>query len=140
PHPELFDGFVRFLTDVQTASDNAEALSLLIIFQLTVLGEFGSALVLNRCVNCSSSWNDSVKNIYFCSTANGLICADCEGAFVDKLRLSKPVADCLTQLRNLKNADERLLRGVEKVIIYHLTEILHKRPKMAKYFTASASQ
>lgn len=140
PHPELFDRFIQYLTDVQTAADNAEAISLLILFQLTVMSEFGSALVLNRCVNCSSAWTDSTRNIYFSSTANGLICHDCEAAFTDKLRLNSAVADCLTDLRNLKNAPARLLQGVEKVLIYHLTEILHKRPRMAKYFTTSLSQ
>ena len=134
PHAELFDSFLQYLSEVQLTQNNSEALAMLVLFQLTVLSEFGSRLILDRCANCSAKWTESERDTYFCSSANGLVCAGCESAYIDKIKLNKAVSNCLTDLRNLKNADQRVLREVEKIMIYHLTEILHKQPRLAKYF------
>ncbi len=134
PHIELFDSFVRFLTDVQETDDDRGALIILIVFQLTLLGDTGSGLVLDRCANCRADYSDQWQNVYFSSSANGLICPDCEFSFIDKVRLSQAAAGCLVNFRNLKEAGDRTVREIEKVLVYHFTEMLHKRPRMAKYF------
>jgi DNA repair protein RecO (recombination protein O) len=148
PHPELFDGFLRFLQDTnekQKTKDEGrgmrdegqKALSLLILFQLTLLREIGLMPILNACVNCKTSIENRVSSIehqvYFSSSANGLICRDCEASFPDKIVLTKNAANCLANAKLIAEAQEKTLNEIEKILIHHFTELLHKPPKMAKY-------
>lgn len=129
PHPDLFDGLQRFLTDVQGAQGKAEALLYLILYQLTLLTEAGIRPVFNRCSNCPRLFHKAWKTIYFSSRNNGLLCPDCEGAFVEKKRLSPPAAAALADLKNLKYANEKTIREIEALLLYHFTELLGKPPK-----------
>ena len=134
PHADLFDCFVRFLSDCQGAGDDIEAIGFLILFQLSLLAGIGTKPVLERCVNCQAVFGDNWRQAYFSSIANGLICQDCEQAFTDKIRLSRGCAGCLADMKLFTSADERTLREVEKVLIYHFTALMHRSPKTAKYF------
>jgi DNA repair protein RecO (recombination protein O) len=99
PHPELFDSFLHFLQDI---NDGRETLQLLILFQLTLLREIGLMPVLNACANCKTSSSLVLRPssiVYFSSSANGLICRDCEASFTDKIKLSNSAASCLLNLK-----------------------------------------
>jgi len=139
PHPELFDSFLHFLrnADEQRTMNNEhrDVMALLISFQLTLLKEVGLIPVLDACVNCKTSHGARATSdeFYFSSSANGLICRDCENSFPDKIRLSKTAADCLRHLKSIADAEEKTLDEIEKVLIHHFTELLHYQPKMAKY-------
>ena len=161
PHPELFDNFLRFLQDVnekreipayagtglpcdsipsglrRQGDEGRETLSLLILFQLTLLREIGLQPVLNYCVNCKSSIENQesrIKNqVYFSSSANGLICRDCEASFPDKIKLSRDAAACLTNLKQIPQSQDRTLAEIEEVLIHHFTELIGQPPKMGKY-------
>jgi len=133
PHSQLFDQFVQFLKNSQDFKGKSSALAMLVLFQLTLLQEIGLQLILKICVNCKNSFNDAWPETYFSSTANGLICRDCEPNFADKIRLTKPAANCLGNLKMIAQADEKTLNEIEKVMVYHFTELLHRPPKMAKY-------
>ena len=132
-HTELFDAFLQFLTDTADA-DNRDVLGLLILFQLTLLAEVGMKPILAKCANCRNQFGDKWRETHFSSSANGLICPDCEQAFNDKIRLTKNVAACLVDIKHIGSADEKTLNEVEKILIYHFTELMHRRPKMAKSF------
>ena len=134
PHAELFDALIEFLRDLQRTDNESEALGLLVLFQLTLLKEIGSQPVLSECVNCNRNFGVDWNEIYFSSSANGLICENCEQAFADKLKVSRPCAACLADLKLIGKANQRLLREIEKVLIYHFTELMRRTPKMAKYF------
>jgi len=134
PHPELFDSMLRFLQDCQETTEKVDALRLLIVLQLDLLRQIGSGPVLDHCTNCKSSFADNWSQTYFSSSANGFVCRDCEAGFTDKQRLSKSAAVCLNDLRLIGMADRTTLNEIEKVLIYHFTELLHRPPKMAKYF------
>lgn len=134
PHTALFDAFLQFLTDISLVQDNRNALGLLILFQLTLLAEVGTKPVLSECVNCNASFTDKWREVYFSSLANGLICPDCDQAFVDKIRLTKNAAACLADLKLISKANEKTLNEIEKALIYHFTELMHRPPKMAKSF------
>ncbi|MCK5564462.1 MAG: DNA repair protein RecO [Planctomycetes bacterium] len=134
PHPELFDSTVNFLADVQHFKTDLEALSLLVIFQLTLLNDFGTKPVLNACTNCKTEFNENWRAVFFSSMGNGLVCQDCEAAYADKIRLSKNTAACLSDLRRISQADERTANEIEKILVYHFTELLGKPPRMAKHF------
>jgi len=134
PHPELFDSFVQFIQNAQEYKED-RILSLLILFQLTLLSEVGLQPVLNYCTNCKTSCQPRGKNneFYFSSSSNGLICKDCEISFPDKIRLSESAANCLMNLNIITQANEATLREIEKILVIHFTNILNHPPKMAKY-------
>jgi len=137
PHPQLFDGFEQFLQNIQNAKGKADALKLMILFQLTLLKEVGLQLVLNACANCKNSYGADWPQIYFSSSANGLICKDCEASFADRIKLPPRAANCLNNLKLIAESGQGTLDEVEKVLIYHFTELVGKPPKMAKYILQS---
>jgi DNA repair protein RecO (recombination protein O) len=139
PHPQLFDSFLQLLQGAYEIRDalhgSRDMLGLLILFQLSLLKEVGLQPVLNACANCKTRYEvrDTRYEVYFSSCANGLICRDCEGSFPDKVKMTASSANCLSGLKMLADADERTLKQVEKILIYHFTELLGRRPKMATY-------
>jgi DNA repair protein RecO (recombination protein O) len=136
PHPELFDSFLQFLKRTRdTGHESRVTISLLILFQLTLLREIGLMPILNACANCKTSHGTRATSheFYFSSSANGLICKDCEASFPDKVKLTKNTADCLANTKLLAEAQEKTLNEIEKVLVKHFTEILHHQPKIAKY-------
>jgi hypothetical protein len=42
-------------------------------------------------------------------------------------------ANCLADAKLITGTSEKTLNEIEKILIHHFTEILHKPPKMAKY-------
>jgi len=147
PHPELFDSFLQFLENVEgeprpvktqhraSSIEHRDILSLLILFQLTLLREIGLMPILNACANCKTSHESRATSyeIYFSSSANGIICRDCEASFPDKIRLTADAAACLANLKQFAESDEKTLNEIEKVLMYHFTELLGRPPKMGKY-------
>jgi DNA repair protein RecO (recombination protein O) len=142
PHPELFDGFLRFLQDANehraSGIEHRKMLVLLILFQLTLLREIGLMPILNACANCKTPYCHSRESgnpaqVYFSSLANGLICRDCEASFPDKITLTKNAVNCLANAKFIAEAQEKTLNEIEKILVHHFTELLHKPPKMAKY-------
>jgi len=135
PHPNLFDSFLDFLRNAADAEQKPEMLALLILFQLTLLKEAGLTPILNHCANCktTSDIRHTTYDLYFSSSANGLICRNCENAYHDKFKLTKKTAATLTNLKLIANADESTLNEIEKLLTYHFTELTHTPPKMAKY-------
>jgi len=137
PHPGLFDSFLQFLQGTNeiraSSAEHRDTLSLLILFQLALLKEIGLQVVLNACVNCKSNFSTSWPQSYFSSSANGLICRDCQNSFPDKIRLTKTAANALSGLKLLAESGKNTLNEIETVLIHHFTELLGHRPKMAKY-------
>jgi DNA repair protein RecO (recombination protein O) len=139
PHAELFDSFLDFLRNAnEQFSRNDEQhhiLALLILFQLTLLSEIGLQPVLSHCANCKTKYAErsTQYETYFSSSANGLICRDCESSFPDKIRLTKEASICLSSLKQIPGSDEKTLKEIEKVLIHHLTGLLGRTPKMAKH-------
>jgi len=137
PHPTLFESFLQFLRDAGSlkAGDNSnkDVLAMLVAFELTLLREIGLQPVLNACANCKTAYRTEWTQCHFSSTSNGLICRDCEGSFSEKVRLSRAAADCLAELKTILRASRDTLKEVERVLIYHFTGLLHKRPRMADY-------
>jgi DNA repair protein RecO (recombination protein O) len=137
PHPELFDSFLQFLKGANeqeaTGDERRDMLGLLIVFQLALLGEVGLRPVLNACTNCKNGYHQAWPESYFSSSANGLVCRDCEPSFPDKIRLTTHAAACLTDLKQLAESQEKTLNEIERLLVSHFTELLGHRPKMAKH-------
>ena len=137
PHLQLFDDFLQFLQNAQENKGKHQMLALLILFQLGLLKEVGLQPILSYCVNCKTRYEHRASGIehraYFSSSANGLICRDCEASFPDKVRLTQTAANCLSNLKLLAESQEKTLNEIETVLIHHFTELLGRKPKMAKY-------
>lgn len=137
PHPGLFDSFLQFLRDADARrpadSKRGNVLALLILFQLALLKEVGLRPVLSACASCKNAFSEDWPEVYFSSGANGMICRDCEGTLQDKIRLTKSAATCLASLKLIAHAQKETLDEIEKVLIYHFTEIVGHRPKMARH-------
>ena len=141
PHPELFDRFLQFLKSAneQQAESNGrrDMLGLLIVFQLVLLKEVGLRPILDACGNCKSNFHAGWPESYFSSSANGLICRDCEPSFPDKIRLTKNAAACLANLKQIAKSQEKTLSEVERLLASHFTELLGHMPRMAKHILKS---
>ncbi|UCG56348.1 MAG: DNA repair protein RecO [Phycisphaerales bacterium] len=137
PHRELFDSFLQFLRDADTQYEanrgRGNMLALLILFQLALLKEVGLRPVFSSCVSCRSAFSADWPEVYFSSASNGMICRNCEGSLQDKIRLTKEAATCLASLRSIADSQEETLNEIERVLVYHFTEILGHLPKMAKH-------
>ena len=133
PHPQLFDQLLELLKNFSNTKNKTETIALLILFQLALLKQVGLQPVLNACTNCKSNFNDDWPIAYFCHSANGLLCRDCEPSFEDKIKLSKNAVNSLANLKLLTTANQTTLTEIEKLLIYHFTETLNRPPKMAKY-------
>lgn len=135
PHPELYDSFLNFLQNVEQHETQPNMLAALILFQLGLLKEIGLQPILSYCPNCKTQYAQRTTQYetYFSSSANGLVCRDCEPSFPDKIRLSKNATTCLTSLKQISNATQGTLREIEKVLVHHFTELLGRPPKMAKH-------
>jgi len=143
PHLQLFDDFLQFLQNAQENKGKHQMLALLILFQLGLLKEVGLQPILSYCVNCKTRYEHRASGIehraYFSSLANGLICRDCEASFPDKVRLTQTAANCLSNLKLLAESQEKTLNEIETVLIHHFTELLGRKPKMAKYILTFSS-
>jgi DNA repair protein RecO (recombination protein O) len=146
PHPELFDALIEFLENTDhVQNDSRDMLALLILFQLTLLKEAGLMPILSHCANCRTrpvrrslgeggyAKRNTQHQFYFSSSANGLICRDCESAFPDKIKLAASTVKALADRNNFTCADEKILRQIEKILIAHFSELLYRTPKTAKY-------
>jgi DNA repair protein RecO len=139
PHPELFDSFLEFLHNANdqhsAGNERRDILALLILFQLALLNEIGLQPILSHCANCKTQYvtHETQSETYFSSSANGLICRDCEASFPDKIILTKDALVCLTSLKQILNSAEKTLNEIEKVLVQHLTALLGRPPKMAGY-------
>jgi DNA repair protein RecO (recombination protein O) len=112
----------------------------LILFELALLKNVGLQPILQECTNCKRDFSDDWGVVYFSSMKNGIVCRDCEASFSDKVRIRAKTANCLANLKQLGNSNLDVLLEIEKVLLSHFTEILHKRPKMAKFVLEGASK
>jgi DNA repair protein RecO (recombination protein O) len=130
PHPAMFDEALVFLQRLEK-SPNDRVLHLLILFEFTLLGQAGSQPVCDRCANCKRKFDVNWKQFYFSVSANGLVCRDCESAFIDKKTITAETAKCLNQPQSLLQADNAVLVLVENLLIEYITHILERPMRTA---------
>ena len=144
PHPLLFEKLIKFLETLQEAKDETAVLAWLILYQLRLLEETGQAPLLDSCVNCGGNINsppvkgeypERGRGYYFSSRENGLLCSNCETAFVEKRAIDASILTILQNPEKLPKTDIKQLNEIEQLLIYHFTELLGKPPRMAKYFS-----
>jgi hypothetical protein len=55
--------------------------------------------------------------------------------FPEKGAIDSDLIETLNNPAKLPKTEIKVLKKIEALLIYHFTELLHKPPKMAKYFT-----
>jgi hypothetical protein len=55
-------------------------------------------------------------------------------AFAEKRAIDPTLLDRLNNPAKLTKTGVKKLKEIESLLIYHFTELLHKPPRMAKYF------
>ena len=133
PHPLLFDSLLKFIRKVRESKEKTLMLSILILFQLKLLQQTGLLPILTMCGNCKSAARQNWKSAFFSSSANTLLCGDCEAHYPDKIRLSRSALESLANLKKLDQYPLKTLLELEKLLTVHFTEMLHRPPKMAKH-------
>ncbi|MBU0637869.1 MAG: DNA repair protein RecO [Planctomycetes bacterium] len=129
PHPTLFEALLELLRTLaadgeQSASYPATAL---VRFQLELLTAIGYAPRLAQCVDCGRPRPRGAA-AYFCSTAGGLVCRDCEMHHVEKRRLSAALLDAGPQ--HVKPREWFAL------LDYHLTHVAGRPARLAAHLGA----
>jgi recombinational DNA repair protein (RecF pathway) len=121
------------MKDEELTRQRRDVLVRLIVLQLVLLREVGLHPVLKACANCRRALAGDWHEVYFSSSANGLICRDCEVSFPDRTRVNRKLARTLADLRQIADADEVTLDEMERMLVHHFTSILGRRLKLAQY-------
>jgi recombinational DNA repair protein (RecF pathway) len=145
PHPTLFDALLALLRHANEGGtdkgDTAEGgtdkrlrmSGLLLDYLWTLLREIGLTPQLQRCAGCGGE----CAPMYFSARQGGLLCRDCEPAYVEKRRVA---SEALVVLRALGGEARTPGPAAEHgpsvlaafdLLDYHLTEILAKPSRVA---------
>ncbi|MGA2916714.1 MAG: DNA repair protein RecO [Sedimentisphaerales bacterium] len=125
PHPAMFDEAIIFLQRLENNPDS-KILPFLILFQFALLSETGSKPLYDCCANCKKKFADNWQHFFFSSSANGLVCRDCESAFIDKKKISGQCAKCLNQPEKISSCDYKVLVEIQNLLIEYETHILER--------------
>lgn len=87
PHPALFEGLVRLLSELAHTRGVAAAMRSLLNFQLDLSGEIGFRPLLDTCVVCGRVRAPTANTGHFSSQAGGALCRNCQSRFTENRRL-----------------------------------------------------
>ncbi|HBG28680.1 MAG: DNA repair protein RecO [Planctomycetes bacterium GWF2_41_51] len=130
PHPELFDESVTFLKRLDENPED-KILPFLIMFEISLLTYAGSLPMTDICANCKRKFDANWKQYFFSITAGGLVCRDCEPAYIDKKMLPYQSAMILNQPQKISDAQKTSLVQIEELLIEYMTYVLEKKPRTA---------
>jgi len=130
PHPAMFNEAIVFLQRLEDNPDD-KVLPYLVLFQLALLGQSGSKPLCDCCANCKRKFADNWQQFYFSSSANGLVCRDCESAFVDKKKISGECAKCLNRSAKIPGCNNKVLVEMQNLLIEYITHILERPMRTA---------
>lgn len=131
PHPELYDEAITFLKKLDESPENQAACNL-IIFEFDLLTYTGSLPVTGMCTNCKRKFANDWKQYYFSTSAGGLICRDCEAAFVDKKTISFDTAKCLNSPQSSIDAAKAAIIQTQELLLDYITYVLEKKPRTSQ--------
>jgi DNA repair protein RecO (recombination protein O) len=137
PHPQLFESLIDFLehleTLVGTDKMKRKQLAFLILFQLHLLSEVGLQPIITECVSCKNAFSEGWNQVHFSNEGKGLVCRDCEGAYADKITVTKSCAKTLSDIKSLPDSNEKILLEIEGILISYFRDILGRQPRLARY-------
>jgi DNA repair protein RecO (recombination protein O) len=128
PHPALFDSLLVLLRTLCEASD---VMPPLVAFQQVLLAEVGSLPDFQACMSCGRV-PGSKEPSCFSSVEGGLVCRDCESAFVEKLDLPPGLAAVLGG-----EVDAQTAPGAFAVLDYHISHLMGRAPLTSSLLRAA---
>ncbi len=157
PHPTLFDELKLFLGKLSVLHCQSSALSTqssgglaeLCEFQRALLTEIGLMPQGENCIGCRSAITpDEAEGVHFTSHEGGLLCRDCEANYVEK-RLVSPGAirvlsggpvDQRSAISDQHSVLDSLAGEVFALLNYHISHLMHKEPRLAKFVLAPSGR
>lgn len=127
---DIFDSLCQRLEQMQNASCAADIAGATAAYLLDILRAGGVLPQFDRCVNCRQPLDPTSAELFFSSSANGLLCFDCETNWAEKQRVS---ADALLWLAASaeKNAALNVRLDSLELLIRHFRDMLHRDFKTA---------
>ncbi|HBG78244.1 MAG TPA: DNA repair protein RecO [Phycisphaerales bacterium] len=129
PHPAVFEDAKTFLERLENCSD-AEILHWLTIFEFSILEQTGSTPICNGCSNCRRPLTNDWQDFFFSSTANGLLCRDCEGVFIDRKTITYNIAKHLNTPAELLS-DKAAINQTQNLLLEYISHVLERPLKTA---------
>jgi DNA repair protein RecO (recombination protein O) len=129
PHPAVFTDAAVFLEKLENGSDN-QILHETTIFEFSILSQTGSTPICGNCSNCKRLFAADWQDFYFSSTANGLLCRDCEGVFADRKVITCNLAQYLNAPAEIV-PDRATLVQAQNLLLGYITHILERPLKTA---------
>jgi DNA repair protein RecO (recombination protein O) len=123
PHPRLYEALLRLLGEL---CESDAALPALLSFVSELLVVLGSGPQLEVCVACRRVALN--QPIHFSSFEGGLLCRDCEAAFVEK-RQVPPGA--LAVLQGRRSGGPASYRAALELLNYHVSHLMGRAPLLA---------
>jgi DNA repair protein RecO (recombination protein O) len=136
PHPEVFDLLHNSLR--RLGEPDAPVPAVVAYFQWRLLHRVGLLGELDACASCGEPIASGARDVHFSSRAGGLLCASCEGAYAEKRRVGRDALAGLAALAAARAGRRARLEpaqahAVNRLLAYHLTEQLGRRPRMARH-------
>ncbi len=137
PHPEVFDLLDKGLARMGDA--DAPVAAVLAYVQVRLLRHVGLLGDLTACVACGGAVAQAGnRNVHFSSRQGGMLCAACEGAEVEKHRITAATLAGLAALAAAQTGARVSLPddqagGVNRLLAYHASQQLGKKLKMARH-------
>jgi DNA repair protein RecO (recombination protein O) len=128
-HPAVFTDAAEFLERLEDCSDD-KILHWTTVFEFSVLGQMGATPICTGCSNCKRPLAADWQDFYFSSTANGLLCRDCEGGFIDRKIIPRNIAKYLNAPANI-TPDKRTLAQTQNLLLEYITYVLERPLKTA---------
>ncbi|MGC9454866.1 MAG: DNA repair protein RecO [Phycisphaerae bacterium] len=141
PHAEVFDLLHNSLR--RTGEPDAPVPAVLAYFQWRLLRLIGLLGDLESCASCGRS-ADAAGLSHFSPRAGGPVCRSCAAEYEDAKPLSPAAAEGLATLvaaRAGRRAQlpEPQAQAVNRLLAYHFTEQLGRRPRMARHVIGGKS-
>jgi DNA repair protein RecO (recombination protein O) len=124
PHRKLYEAVVRLLEEL-CGTDNA--LPALVSFLNVLLDEVGSTPELGACVGCRKTLRPET-GVSFSSFEGGLLCRDCEPAYVEKRGVAP---DVLALLQGGQPRGPGTYAQAFGLLNYHLSHLMGRAPALA---------
>ena len=126
PHAELFDDLRTLLANLE----DANTVTNLARYLWALITHIGLQPQLENCLNCGRDVSEDGA-VYFSSHQGGAICRDCEGAIVEKRRVTRAA---LGHILGSENKTPPGAWEAFELMDYHMTHIMSRPPRMSGVF------
>lgn len=135
PHPGLYDALLALLKNLCNLDDPLPAV---VDFLVNLLTDVGSVPQFEQCAGCGAAVDtlSPGHRWYFSSHQGGLLCRDCEPAYVEKRSVTPAV---LALLRGRRHARAAATTGAFDILNYHLAHLMGRAPLLAGKITRPAA-